>query len=189
MALRYTASGSNDRNDMMLMTNAVYSPLSGEVLPEHTIRLSCVLEWPAGAGELRLASADPRVQPSFDYRYLEDPWDRQRMREAVRLCLRLVEQQPYQDVIAGRIAPTDADLASDEALDTWLLKTVGTARHISGTCKMGPASDPMAVVDQYGRVHGLEGLRVVDGSILPHVTRANTHATIIMAAERIAEWM
>jgi len=47
----------------------------------------------------------------------------------------------------------------------------------------------MAVVDQYGRVHGLEGLRVVDGSILPHVTRANTHATIIMAAERIAAWM
>ena len=66
---------------------------------------------------------------------------------------------------------------------------VGTALHISGTCKMGPASDPMAVVDQSGRVHGVEAFQVVDGSILPHVTRANTHATIIMVAERIAEWI
>ena len=87
------------------------------------------------------------------------------------------------------MAPTDQEMASDDALDTWLLKTVGTARHISGTCKMGPASDPMAVVDQYGRVHGVQHLRVVDGSILPHVTRANTHATIIMVAERVGGWI
>jgi len=189
MGLRYTASGSSTRNDIMIMTNAIYSPLSGDVLPDRTIRFSCALELPAGAGELHLTSTDSHVQPHFDYHYLEDPWDRQRLREAVRLCLQLAAQQPYGDIVAERLAPTDQDLASDEALDTWLLKTVGTARHISGTCKMGPASDPMAVVDQYGRVHGVTGLRVVDGSILPHVTRANTHATIIMAAERVAEWI
>jgi choline dehydrogenase len=189
MGLRYTASGSSTRNDIMIMTNAIYSPLSGDVLPDRTIRFSCALELPAGAGELRLQSPDPHVQPHFDYRYLEDPWDRQRLREAVRLCLQLARQKAYEDIIAERLAPTDQDLASDDALDTWLLKTIGTARHISGTCKMGPAADPMAVVDQYGRVQGLTGLRVVDGSILPHVTRANTHATIIMAAERVAEWI
>ncbi len=137
---------------------------------------------------LRGANA-PHVQPHFNDRYLEDPWDLQRMREAIRLRLQLAEQKPYRDIIAARIAPTDQELASDDALDTRLLKTVGSARHISGTCKMGPASDPMAVVDQYGRVHGIEGLRVVDGSILPHVTRANTQASIIMVAERIAEWI
>src|SRR5262249_43528157 len=189
MGLRYTATGSSTRNDVMIMTNAIYSPLSGDVLPDRTIRFSCALELPAGAGELRLASADPHAQPHFDYRYLEDPWDRQRLREAVRLCLQLAKQKTYADIIAERLAPTDQELASDEALDTWLLKTIGTARHISGTCKMGPASDPMAGVDQYGRVLGLTGLRVVDGSILPQVTRANTHATIIMAAERVAEWI
>ena len=189
MGLRYTATGSSTRNDVMIMVNAIYSPLSGDVLPERTIRFSCALELPAGAGEVRLQSTDPHVQPHFDYRYLEDPWDRQRLREAVRLCLRLARQKAYQDIIAERLAPTAQDLASDDALDTWLFKTIGTARHISGTCKMGPAADPMAVVDQYGWVHGLTGLRVVDGSILPHVTRANTHATIIMAAERVAEWI
>ena len=189
MGLRYTASGSSTRNDIMIMTNAIYSPLSGDVLPDRTIRFSCALELPIGAGELRPTSTDPHVQPHFDYRYLEDPWDRQRLREAVHLCLQLARQKAYEDIIVGRVAPTDEELVSDDALDTWLLKTIGTARHISGTCKMGPASDPMAVVDQYGRVQGLTGLRVVDGSILPHVTRANTHATIIMAAERVAEWM
>lgn len=189
MGLRYTAAGSSTRNDVMIMTNAIYSPLSGDVLPDRTIRFSCALELPASAGELRLQSTDPHVQPHFDYRYLEDPWDRQRLREAVRLCLQLAQQKAYVDIIAERLAPTDQDLASDDALDTWLLKTIGTARHISGTCKMGPAADPMAVVDQSARVHGITSLRVVDGSILPHVTRANTHATIIMAAERVADWM
>jgi len=83
MGLRYTATGSSTRNDVMIMTNAIYSPPSGDVLPDRTIRFSCTLELPAGAGELHLASADPHGQPPFDYRYLEDPWDRQRMRERV----------------------------------------------------------------------------------------------------------
>lgn len=189
IALRYTASGSSTRNDMMIMVNAIYSPLSGDVLPERTMRFSCVLELPASAGTLQLASANPHLQPRFNYNYLTDPWDRQRMREAIRLCLQLGTQSAYRDILAERIAPTDQDLASDETLDTWVLKTVGTARHISGTCKMGPAADSMAVVNQYCQVHGIQGLRVVDGSILPHVTRANTHATIIMAAERVAAWI
>lgn len=189
MALRYTANGSRTRNDMMLMTNAIFSSLAGDVLADRSVRFSCVLQLPVSVGELHLASADARLPPSFNYRYLEELWDRERMREAVHLCLRLAQQPVYRDILAERLAPTDADLASDKALDTWLLKTVGSARHVSGTCKMGPDTDPMAVVDQYGRVHGIDGLRIADGSIFPHVTRANTHATIIMAAERIAEWM
>ncbi len=82
MALRYTANGSSTRNDMMVMTNAIYSPLTGDVLPDRSIRFSCVLELPSSAGELHLASADPSVPPSFNYRYLDAPWDRQRLREA-----------------------------------------------------------------------------------------------------------
>ena len=92
-------------------------------------------------------------------------------------------------VPAGRVLAPEEGKRIQVPGGSIVLKTVGTARHISGTCKMGPASDPLTVVDQYGRVHGVENLRVVDGSILPHVTRANTHATIIMVAERIAEWI
>ena len=85
--------------------------------------------------------------------------------------------------------PTDADLQSDETLDEWMMKAVSTSHHISGTCKMGPASDPMAVVDQYGRVHGLEGLRVVDASIMPDCIRANTNVTAMVIGERVAEFI
>ena len=107
----------------------------------------------------------------------------------MRLCLRLLEQASYKDLIEGRTSPTDQDLASDEALDAWLLNTIGTARHISGTCKMGPLTDAMAVVDQYCRVHGLRGVWVADASVMPNVIRANTHATAIMIGERVADWL
>ncbi len=78
---------------------------------------------------------------------------------------------------------------SDEALDAWMMENVSIGQHLSGTCKMGPASDPMAVVDQFGRVHGIEGLRVADASIMPDVIRANTNLTTIMIGERIAHWI
>ena len=79
------------------------------------------------------------------------------------------------------------DLASNDALDQWLLRNVSTMHHISGTCKMGPASDPMAVVDQYGRVHGVAGLRVVDGSIMPTLVSGNTNGPIMAIAWRAAD--
>jgi choline dehydrogenase len=88
-----------------------------------------------------------------------------------------------------RLFPSDAVVASDDALDAWMLANVTTQHHSSGTCKMGPAADPLAVVDQYCRVHGLEGLRVVDASVMPDVIRANTNATTMMIAERVADWL
>ena len=78
-------------------------------------------------------------------------------------------------------------MESDEALDNWLLRNVTTSQHISGTCKMGPDGDPMAVVDQQCRVKGLEGLRVIDASVMPDCIRANTNCTTIMIAERMAD--
>jgi choline dehydrogenase len=142
-----------------------------------------------GARVLSLASAAPEVPPRIQYHSLQDPHDRERLREAVRLATQLLRHEAFTGMIAARIAPTDQDLASDAALDAWLLQTAGNAHHTSGTCKMGPASDPMAVVDQYGRVHGMQGLRVVDASIMPNVTRSNTNATTIMIAERVVAWM
>jgi choline dehydrogenase len=87
------------------------------------------------------------------------------------------------------VEPTDAELTSDAALDEYLLREVTTGQHISGTCKMGPASDPMAVVDQYGKVHGLQNLRVADASIMPDCIRANTNVTTMMIGERIADFV
>jgi choline dehydrogenase len=192
--LRYTADGSSSRNDIQILPSFGVpqgaDPLvGGDPLEMEGVRLSCTLELADSAGELRLASVDPQMPPQLDYRYLVDPRDRQRLREAVRLCVRLLQHQAFRTIIEGRIDPTDQDLASDEALDAWMLKTVTTAQHTCGTCKMGPPSDPLAVVDQYCRVHGLNRLRVVDLSVAPNVVRANTNATAIMIGERVADWL
>ena len=87
------------------------------------------------------------------------------------------------------MAPSDDILASDEALDLWVKQQVRTAHHICGTAKMGPFTDPLAVVDQYGQVYGIEGLRIVDASTMPHCVRANLNATVMAMAERVADFI
>jgi choline dehydrogenase-like flavoprotein len=153
------------------------------------IRMLTVLDLAVGKGELRLQSPDPNVQPFIDYRYLEEEFDRKRMREMIRTALKLGAHPAFEPIIAERTEPTDAELASDEALDEYLRREVTTGQHISCTCKMGPASDPMAVVDQYGKVHGIQNLRIADASIMPDCIRANTNVTTMMIGERIADFI
>ena len=193
VGLRYTVEGSDTSNDMalspMLMTSE-HRPAQVQIDDDDNyIGISASMELAVGAGELKLTSTDPNVQPYLNYRYLEDPWDRERMRKAIRLAVVFSEHPSFKDLIVERVTPTDEELASDDALDFWLLSNVGTTHHISGTCKMGPDSDPMAVVDQYCWVRGLQGLRVVDASVMPDVIRANTNATTIMIGERVADWI
>ena len=188
-ALRYTASGSNLRNDMQIMPSSFSFPLGGDPLEGEGVRFSCILELPAGKGAVTLASADPHDQPNLYYGFLEEPSDRERLREAVRVCFRLLEHGAFSDIVDGPLTPTEQDLASEDALDDWLNRNVTTSQHLAGTCKMGPDSDPTAVVDQYCRVRGLQGLRVADTSVMPDVVRANTNTTAITIGERVADWM
>ena len=191
--LRYTTAGSASRNDMHVYVNNVASgpsPLgSGPGTDQPTLRMTCILQSAESAGELRLASADPHDKPRIDYRYLRSDFDRRRLREAVRLCRRILGQPSFGSIAGAPVSPTADEIASDALLDDWLLRNVFTTFHTSGSCRMGPADDPMAVVDQYCRVHGVENLRVVDLSICPNVVRANTNATAIMIAERAAGWI
>ena len=191
VTLRYTSDGSTTRNDIIVNASN-FSPMvqsGGGALEAYGVQFSCSLQLAVGAGQLTLTSADPNVQPHLEFRYLSEPWDRQRMRDAIGLCVRLLERDEFKEIVASRIAPTDSDLVSDDALDSWLLRNVMTAHHVSGTCKMGPTSDSKAVVDQHCRVHGLDGLRVVDASIMPDVIRANTNATALMIGEFVADLM
>ncbi len=187
--LRITSEPPAHSNDVMLHTLGLFNVMTGEAGPERTARIACALELPDGSGWLRLASADPIVQPSFNYRYFHNANDIRRMRDAVRLASRILESDAYNDVSEGRISPTDEIISSDDALDLWIRQTAGTSRHVSGTCKIGPDSDPLAEVDQQCRVKGIQGLWVADSSLIPQVTRANTNATAIMIGERVADWV
>jgi choline dehydrogenase len=201
-SLHYTAEGSSYVNDMVLRSNPVVDEreekvrgvrtkyLTGDVPPDRCARIACTLGLPDGSGYVKLASADPTVQPDFNYRYLQHPNDIRRVRDGVRLAARLLRSSAYRDVVDYRIQPTDEVLANDDALDLWIRQTVGTARHVSGTCRMGPDSDPMAVCDQHGRVKGVEGLWVADASLMPRIPRSGgAHATVIMIGERVVDWV
>ena len=193
--VRYTAEGSHLRNDMQITLTSYAGtgggdPIAGASRSRNgkTLHFTVILELAESAGELTLASTNPADGPRIDYRYLEDEFDVQRMREAIRLCARLTEHESFSPLVAGLAAPAAADLESDEALDAWIHENIGTTFHTCGSARMGPEGDAMAVVDQHCRVRGVEGLRVVDLSVAPNVVRANTNATAIMIAERAAVW-
>ncbi len=187
--LRYTAEGSGLRNDMQILPSSFSTPLGGDPFAEEGIRFTCILELAKSSGEITLRSSEPGDMPSINCRHLEEPFDRERMREAVRMSFKFMEHESFRDIVEEAISPTAEEVESDDLLDAWMLGTVDIGQHLSGTCKMGPGSDPMAVVDQYGRVHGVEGLRVADASVMPDVIRANTNLTTIMIGERVADWI
>jgi predicted dehydrogenase (TIGR03970 family) len=190
LALRYTVPGSSLRNDMqLLMTSYATDRVDrgGDGRTPVGITIQPVLNLARSSGHLTLRSADPTVQPEIDLNLLDDPSDRSRLRDALHLGLALARHPAFADILGDRLAPGDADLTSDAALDAWMRREVTHTNHICGTCAMGPASDPLAVVDQTGRVHGLERLRVVDLSIVPDCVRANTNGTAMMIGERIAD--
>jgi choline dehydrogenase len=188
--LRYTARDSDLRNDMQLVMISFTSgrvDRGGDGRTPLGIVMRSVLNLAVGQGEIRLDPANPSGNPIIEFRMLEDEFDRRRLREAVRLCVRLGGHPAFKDILGDRLNPGDADLASDAALDAWMRREITHTHHLSGTCKMGPSNDPLAVVGQSGRVHGLEGIWVADASIMPDCIRANTNATCMMIGERIAD--
>ncbi len=195
--LRFTAPDSEYRNDLSIGMAAFVTPRvktlkvpnDGEIEasdPDLAEMMVALLR-PASRGELKLRSTDPNVQPWLDYNFLSEPLDRQRLRQGVRQALQLAQHEGLRELLGDRLEPADPDLVSDEALDAWMLREAVTFSHISGTCKMGPSSDPMAVVDQFGRVYGLEGLRVADASIMPDLVSAPINPAVLMLGERIAD--
>lgn len=181
VALRYTASGSDADLDMITVMRFRYE--TSEAV------LSAGLFLERSSGEVRLQSLDASAQPTVDYNYLSDESDLRRLRDGLKLNMELAKQESFNHVIGELIDPEPSIVDDEDALNMWIRKNVGTMHHASGTAKMGPESDPMAVVDQYGRVKGVDGLRVCDGSIMPDCIRANTNVTIMMIGERIADFM
>jgi len=135
-------------------------------------------------GRIQLKSKDPRQHPSILFNYMSHEQDWQEFRDAIRIT-REIMAQPALDPYRGREISPGIDCQSDAELDAFIREHAETAFHPSCSCKMG--EDDMAVVDGQGRVHGLQGLRVVDASIMPEIITGNLNATTIMMAEKIAD--
>jgi choline dehydrogenase len=141
---------------------------------------------PESRGRIGLQSADPTAHPLIEARYLGTSEDRRVLREAVRIGRDVASQaalDPYRD---AELAP-GPDVRSDAEVDAWIRATAETIYHPVGTCRMGAVDDPGAVVDGTLRVRGLDGLRVVDASVMPSLVSGNTNAPTIMIAEKAAD--
>ena len=147
------------------------------------------LQQPVSRGRLSLDENGPTRQPRLAYGYLAEESDRRGLREAVRLAAELLRTASLARLVDGRAGLPDDVLRADRELDGWIRAHLTTAIHLSGTARMGPPSDPGAVVDQRLRVRGVRGLRVVDTSVLPRVPSRGPAATAVMVGERAAELM
>jgi len=140
-------------------------------------------------GEISLVSSDPLVQPRIDYNYLSSEADLRRMREGLRTGVALLRTRAFAPYFGQLAELDDATLSDDRRLDAWMRSHLITAIHACGSAKMGPRNHQESVVDQYGRVYGVEGLRVADTSILPNTPSRGPAATAVMIGERIADFM
>jgi choline dehydrogenase len=196
VVLRYTASGSDEFNDMqqVIFSHVDLARIGGEQAVRAAgaplaIGLPVALERPLSRGRLSLASRDPHVHPVVELNYTADAEDLRRLVEGVRLAWRLAHEPEIARHVERVALLTDETMGSEEALRRYVRATVATQFHPCGTVRMGPADDPMAVTDQYCRVRAIPNLRVADASIMPTIPRANINLTCIMVGEHVADWM
>ncbi|MEH2359911.1 GMC family oxidoreductase [Nostoc sp.] len=135
-------------------------------------------------GSVGLCSPEPKDTPMLQMNYLQSEADVQKLVEGIKLIRQVFQSSVFDEFRGEEIAP-GAEVQSDEALVAYIRNNCSTVWHPVGTCKMG--TDPMAVVDPELRVHGIEGLRVVDASIMPTITTGNTNAPTIMIGEKAAD--
>ncbi|CUI41017.1 Alcohol dehydrogenase [acceptor] [Achromobacter xylosoxidans] len=143
---------------------------------------------PSSRGTVRLRSADPFEAPAMQPNYLSTELDRRMTVAAVKYARRLAATEPLAGLMKREFRP-GAEVQSDDEILHFCREYGATIFHPSGTAKMGPREDPMAVVDERLRVHGVSGLRVVDCSIMPTLVSGNTNVPVVMLAERAADFI
>lgn len=151
----------------------------------HGYSAHLLLARPKSVGEVRLATPDTRTPPLIDPRYFSHPYDMETLIKGTQIALDIMEASPFDPYRGEMVIHYDRD--DPRQIEEALRQHADTEYHVCGTAKMGPASDPMAVVDAQLRVRGIEGLRVADASIMPQVTSNNTHAAVIMIGEKCAD--
>jgi choline dehydrogenase len=150
------------------------------------VTLSACMLRPDSRGRIQIGSADPLARPNIHAGYLSAESDQRLAIQMVRKMREIASQAPLSSFIVQEHEPGECQQSDAEILD-WVRRRAGSIFHPVGTCSMGLHTDPLSVVDSRLRVHGVQGLRVVDGSVMPHIVSGNTNAPIIMLAEKAAD--
>ena len=157
----------------------------GSLAAEHGFQMQIMPLQTYSRGRLRLRSSDPADAPSLVFNYMKEDEDRLMLRNGIRAARHIFAQKAFDPYRGEEIAP-GAEVQSDEGLDEFCRENGKPTHHPCATCAMGE-NDPMAVVDEQARVHGIEGLRVIDASIMPFVLSCNINAPTIMLAEKLSD--
>jgi len=172
----------NNEIDLHVYPRELPDPTTGRWM----LQFGISLQFARSRGRIRITSAHPEASLDIDHRYFSDPIDLEALADGVEFVDRLTRTRPLADMIEGMFAD-DVRRVDRDAIKTMIRAEVGTTFHPSSSCKMGPASDPLAVVDNEGRVRGTSQLRVIDASIFPSGPRCNLHAPTVAVAERMAD--
>jgi len=176
--------GSENPDIKIHFAMALYEAMGAKLSMQHGFFAHIDLLRPESVGQIRLASPDPMVMPAIDPNILATAGDMALGRAAIRAARNIFAQAPFDDLRGVELAP-GAAVQSDAELDAYLRASAAPDIHTTGTCRMG--HDALAVVDPQLRVHGLEGLRVVDASVMPRVPGGNTNVPVMMTAEKAAD--
>jgi choline dehydrogenase len=176
-----------DRPDLQLhCVLAIMKDHGKEVVAKDGFSVHVCQLRPESRGRVGLASADPLADPAIFANYLATEEDRRALREGTKMVRALAGESALKPICGAEEAP-GADVRTDAEIDAWIHRSAETIYHPVGTCRMGRAGDPLAVVDSELNVQGLAGLRVVDASVMPTLVGGNTNAPTIMIAEKAAD--
>lgn len=167
-----------------LMYNLVDKPPK-----QHGISIRACNLTPYSRGVVELHSANPQDKPKIDFRFLSDERDMPVMVAIFKLVERLAAADAWKGLITAEETKGGSKALSDEEKIAWIRQYIETDYHPVGTCKMGPESDATAVVDARLRVHGIQGLRVADASIMPNIVRGNTNIPCMMIGDKAAQML
>ena len=171
-------------NVQLLFIPMMYNEDGSPLTHRHGYQVTVMPLRPKSRGELTLTSADPHAPPRLNYNYLQHRDDLTELRDGIKHLRRILSQPAFAPYRGAELEP-GSNATSDAAIDAHILKTVKSNYHPCGTCRMGTGDD--AVVDADGRVRGVEGLRVVDASIMPGITSGNINAPTLMLAEKMSD--
>lgn len=178
-----------DRPDLQIHTVAAIMQDHGKVaVPKDGFTFHVCQLRPESRGRVGLRSADPSDDPAIFANYLATEEDRRALREGVRMMRKVAAQSALDPYRTEELFP-GKDVETDEQIDAWIRKHAETIYHPVGTCKMGADGDEMAVVNGELKVRGIEGLRVIDASVMPTLVGGNTNAPTIMIAEKAADML
>jgi choline dehydrogenase len=169
---------------MHLVPYSVKDPKRRKLQDFPSMTGTCYQLRPESLGSIHIRSSDPHQQPAIRFNFLSDPIDQRTMIDGFRMVRKIMHAGPL-DAYRGEEFSPGAHVASDDEILGWIRNNSETAYHPIGTCRMGPGTE--CVVDETLRVHGLDGLRIADASIMPTMPSGNTNAPCIMVGEKAAD--